>query len=111
MIDKNCESCYQQDFEWDVENDEPCKSCVGFSNWEPDIFSATKCDITRFEKIKAMTIQEMANVIVGLSSIDKYCKGKYSDQYGGNCPCNGSDEISCCIDWLNEIETEDQANE
>lgn len=68
------------------------------------IKEAEIANITRFEKIKAMKVKEMANVIVGLSFIDKYCKGKYSNQYGGNCPCNESDELSCCIDWLNEVE-------
>jgi len=105
MSDKNCESCYQQDFEWDVENDEPCKSCVGFSNWEPDIFSETaEHIITRFEKIKAMTAEEMAKKIVVLNFTTDYCKGKFNDQYSGNCPCNGSDKLLCCIDWLNEVE-------
>lgn len=35
-IEKNCESCYQKDFEWDIENDEPCRNCVDFSRWEPE---------------------------------------------------------------------------
>lgn len=92
----------------------PCNTCIEnpFFNGGVDNFEEAEIvTITRFEKIKAMTVKEMANVIVGLSFIDKYCKGKYSEQYGGNCPCNGSDELSCCMDWLNEIETENQVNE
>ncbi|MEA4805112.1 hypothetical protein [Acetobacterium wieringae] len=110
-MSQKCKKCVFMKRNADIN---PCNTCVEnpfFHGREDNFKEAEITNVTRFEKIKAMTVKEMANVIVGLRFIDKYCKNKYSEQYGGNCSCNGSDELSCCIDWLNEIETEDQANE
>lgn len=81
----------------------PCNTCIEnpFFIGKKDNFK--KSNNARFEKIKAMTVEEMAKEIVVLDFTTNYCKGKFSDQYGGNCPCDGRDELSCCIDWLNEV--------
>lgn len=50
--------------------------------------------MTRFERIKDMSIDEMAREIISLNVIDDHCKGKCA--LGSDCP----HEEKCCIEWL-----------
>lgn len=56
--------------------------------------------MTRYEKIKDLTIDELAQIIVNINITDDYCKG--------DCPPGPNDEIicnveaECCKRWLME---------
>lgn len=77
-IEKNCESCYQKDFEWDVENDEPCRSCVDYSRWEPEE------DLMHTQSAKADTGKPRptlvpTSLIRAVTAIREYGCQKYHD--------------------------------
>ncbi len=48
--------------------------------------------MTRYERLKAMSIEQIAAEIIRIGMTDKYCK---SD-------CVEANELECCIRWLNE---------
>lgn len=57
--------------------------------------------MTRYEKIKSMTIEEMAEKIVEVNITDEYCFGACVDD-DEDINCTKENEIKCCVDWLNE---------
>ena len=59
-----------------------------------------KGGITKYEKVKSMTIEEMAHEIIELEFTDAYCKSDCSsaDEDDYDCPHS----IECCVKWLNE---------
>ncbi|GAB6170599.1 hypothetical protein JCM15765_08740 [Paradesulfitobacterium aromaticivorans] len=58
--------------------------------------------MTRFERIKAMSIAEVAEQIISRDITDKYCKSDCS--VADNFVCEGNKELQCCIRWLKEDE-------
>ena len=51
--------------------------------------------LSRYERIKYMTIDEIAEKVIKANITDKYCK---SDCDSDDCP----HELECCIRWLSE---------
>ncbi len=62
--------------------------------------------MTRYDKIKSMSVEEMAQIIMDKDITDDFCKGS------GGCDWSTTltkeiDEkecLRCCIDWLNAEE-------
>lgn len=52
---------------------------------------------SRYERIKYMTIEQMAKTIIDHTLTDEYCKSD-CDSWEYECP----HELECCIKWLNE---------
>jgi hypothetical protein len=78
LIEKNCESCYQKDFEWDVENDEPCRNCVDFSLWEPEEdFTLTQS--AKHDTGKSRVDLVSPDLILAVGHIRRYGVEKYGD--------------------------------
>ena len=55
--------------------------------------------MTRYERIKSMSIEEMAEAMIGLGGTDDYCESDCEDPY-----FECTHEKECCIRWLNESE-------
>lgn len=59
--------------------------------------------MTRYERIKGMSVEEMAEKIIALGFTDDYCKSdcvaEKFDEF-----CTPDKEKQCCIRWLNETE-------
>ena len=75
---KNCESCYQKDFEWDIENDEPCRSCVDYSRWEPEE-DATFSQSAKADNGKPRPTLVPTSLIRAVTAIREYGCEKYRD--------------------------------
>ncbi len=54
--------------------------------------------MTRYEQIKAMTIEKMAKKIIETLITDEYCKSDCGNVDIIDC----LDEVGCCAKWLNE---------
>lgn len=54
-----------------------------------------KIQNTLYERIKYLTIEELAEKIIKANITDQYCK---CDCYSDDCP----HELECCIRWLSE---------
>ena len=62
-------------------------------------------EMTRYEWVKNMSIEEMADKIVRLNFIDEYCKNDCEAAQDWDCEegcCLPENEIKCCIKWLKE---------
>jgi hypothetical protein len=63
--------------------------------------------MNRFQKIKNMTIEDMAREITGQANdiIEMQCRDDFTEAYcGSNCKgsCTDAKELKCCIRWLKE---------
>lgn len=70
-----------------------CPHCGG------EIPTAKK--MTRYERIKSMSIEEMAEEVIVLNFTDAYCKNDCSPIENDG-ECEPANEFECCIRWLNE---------
>lgn len=61
--------------------------------------------MTRYEQIKAMSMQEMAEAIIKHTDIDDYCLGDCDGDMKDYTDCKHP--VECCIRWLNEEVGED----
>ena len=62
-------------------------------------------EMTRYEWVKNMSIEEMADKIVRLNFIDEYCKNDCEAAQDWDCEegcCLPENEMKCCIKWLKE---------
>ena len=54
--------------------------------------------MTRFEKIKAMTVEEMAEALLdAYPEFDGHCKGDCETS-----ECTAEGDMECCVKWLKE---------
>lgn len=59
----------------------------------------------RYERIKSMSIEEIAEEIIRLGFTDEYCKGDCEGAQDIECDCGcclPEEEKKCCIKWLKE---------
>ncbi len=54
--------------------------------------------LSRYERIKYMTIEEIAEKVIEANITDEYCKGDCSDSDDFEC----KHELECCVRWLSE---------
>ena len=58
--------------------------------------------MTRYERLKAMSIEEVAAEIIRLRVTDDYCKSDCVEAENIDCMDCCRYELECCIRWLNE---------
>lgn len=60
--------------------------------------------ISRINRIRTMTTEEMARVIIDANITDKYCKSdcEPGEDFEATGCCFPTDELKCCVRWLHE---------
>jgi hypothetical protein len=62
-------------------------------------------EMTRYEWVENMSIEEMADKIVSLNFTNEYCKDSCEAAQDWDCEegcCLSENEKECCIKWLKE---------
>ena len=60
--------------------------------------------MTRYERIKAMSIEQVAEAIIEYNITDDFCKYDCDTAKGGLCR---SHPVDCCVRWLLEVAADD----
>lgn len=56
--------------------------------------------LTRYEKIKNLSIKEVAQTIIDYNITDEFCKSDCEGCKGTECEC--PHDLECCVKWLQE---------